>query len=125
MGAISKLGTSYTFRRFSPGYYEKGNWVPGVEIVPHDANGNSVYFSMIASIQRLSAQETVALPDGQRTREWIRIYTETRLERTIEEEKTKGDVVQYGGAEYEVVKVEDWTMSPISHYKILAVRIGN
>jgi hypothetical protein len=123
MGPISRLGQTYTFRRFAPGTYVKGVWVSGAEVVPTDNEGNAIAFSMVASIQRLTPNEMLALPEGQRTSEWIKIYTTTKLEKTIEENKTKGDIVSYDGDEFEVIKIEDWTRSPIPHYKVHAVRL--
>lgn len=121
MGIIERMGRTYTFRRFAAGRYVNGNWIEGDEVVPHDADGNEISFSMTASIQRLSPQETMAIPEGQRTSEWIRIYTATKLERTVESEKTKGDIIIYNEREYEVMKIENWTETRIHHYKAMAV----
>lgn len=125
MGALSRLGSTYTFRRFAPGRYVNGEWVNGVEVIPQDDQGNEVAFSMVASIQRLTAQEMLALPEGERSSERITIYTETKLEKGDEATKTKGDIVLYNGREYEVRKVENWMETPQPHYTAVAVLLEN
>jgi hypothetical protein len=112
MGIIERMGRTYTFSRTGAGAYVDGNWVAGA---------GSGTFDMAASIQRLTPQETAALPEGQRTSEWIRIYTPTQLQRTNESLKLKGDLVNYNGRQYEVMKIENWTETRIQHYKALAV----
>lgn len=121
MGVIDRMGQTYGFRRFAQGRYVDGEWVDGDEVVPTDENGAETSFTMVASIQPMTAQETMAMPEGQRTSEWINIYTATKLERTQESEKTKGDVVIYNEREYEVMKVFDFMTSRIPHYKAQAV----
>lgn len=121
MGIIERMGHEYKFRRFAQGHYVNGKWIAPDEVVPTDELGNEIFYTMIASIQRMSAQETQALPEGQRSSEWIKIYTTTKLERTIESEKLKGDVVIWNDREYEVMKVENWGETRMPHYKVLAV----
>lgn len=125
MDAINRLGQKYTFRRFAPGQYVSGKWRDGEEIIPHDDQGNEIFFSMTAVIQRMSPQETLTLPEGDRTREWIKIYTSTKLERSNEAEKTKGDIVNYKNREYEVRKVEDWEEFRLPHYRVIAILLEN
>jgi hypothetical protein len=125
MGIIDRMGGTFTFRRFAAGQYVNGKWIDGVEVIPTDEDGNEISWSMAASIQRMTAQETQAMPEGQRSSEWIKIYTTTKLERTQEADKTKGDVVSYNDREYEVIKIEDWMDTRIPHYKALAVLIEN
>jgi len=123
MGIIERMGSKYNFRRFAAGRYVGGHWVEGDEIVPTDETGAEVSFSMWASIQPMTPQETMSLPEGQRTSEWIKIYTVTKLDRTMEKDKTKGDIVSYNDREYEVMKVENRTATRIPHYKAQAVLI--
>jgi hypothetical protein len=121
MGIIERMGRPYMFRRFGPGRYVSGQWVDGDEVIPTDEDGNETSFSMTASVQRLTPQETAAMPEGQRSSEWIKVYTGTQLLRADESERTKGDVVLFHGREYEVKKIEDWTDTELPHYKALAV----
>lgn len=121
MGIIERMGRQYTFKRFAQGYYVNGKWTEGAEVLDEDSDGNQVPFSMVASIQRMTPQETQSLPEGQRDSEWIRIYTSTRLFRTVEADHTKGDVVVFNGREYEIMKLENWGDTRMPHYKAMAV----
>lgn len=121
MGIIERMGREYTFRRFSQGRYVNGKWVEGDEVVDHDEDGNEIPFSMVASIQRMTSQETQSLPEGQRDSEWIRIYTSTRLYRAIEADHIKGDVVIFNDREYEVMKLDNWGDTRMPHFKAMAV----
>ena len=111
MGAIDRLGSTYEYKRLAAGSYVNGNWVEGAEI-----SG-----TIVASIQPLTPQETQTLPEGERSSEFIRIYTATKLNKTNEVALTKGDKITYNGRDYEVKKVEDWTAYRIPHYKAIAV----
>lgn len=114
MGLISHFGSTYTVKRFDPGEYIDGHYIEGVESL----------FEIIASIQPLSSYEMLQLPEGQRTKEAVKVYTPTGLRQTIESQQVKGDRISYKGRLYEVQKVSTWeTFTDIPHFKAVAVMV--
>ena len=69
------------------------------------------------NIQPVSGNEILQVPEGDRTRQLLNIYTATELRHE--------DVVIRKGIRYEVQLVEDWTMSGdcISYFKVRVVKI--
>ncbi len=64
------------------------------------------------------------LPEGERNKEYVRIYTETELFGNEEKTGTKGDRVEYRGRQYEVQGVAPWTDEmPEPHFKLIASRV--
>lgn len=114
MGLISHFGSTYTVKRFAPGEYIDGHYMPGEESI----------FEIVASVQPLSPYEILQLPEGQRTKEAVKIYTTAGLRQTIESQKVKGDRISYKGRLYEVQKVSTWEMfTDIPHFKAIAVMV--
>jgi hypothetical protein len=104
-----------TVTRPSGGSYVSGRWVDGL---------NSS-LAIVASVQpdRARPNELLHLPEGDRAREGIRLYTETSLRTSNEADGTPADLIEWQGEQWEVVRVESWPLH-ISHYKVLALRIG-
>lgn len=101
-------------KRFSPGVYVKGVWQDGVaEVIP-----------IFANVQPLKGHELVTMPESDRTKDWIKLYTVTPLYPVKEgEESHSGDVVMWEGNEYQVVKVFPYKMGVLDHIKVLACRL--
>lgn len=116
MGLIDRFGATYTVRRRDPGSYVNGNWTPA---------GTYTEFQIIASIQPINGRELQMMPEGQRTREMVRIYTKSGLRPTIEQQNVKGDLVSYKGRQWEVQKVEEWEFSwdGLAHFKAIALLV--
>jgi len=95
-----------TVTRKAVGSYVNGRWVDGTA-ADHSVSGN---------VQPLSGRELQQLPEGDRERQPLKIYTAFAL--------ANGDVVTRGdGIEYEVQAVEDWTKFNQPHYKARLMRI--
>ena len=91
---ISTWNKSYTATRKTAGTTDDdGFYTPG--------STTSVPFS--GTIMRMSDKERENLPEGQRTTETIKIYTDTDLYVTNITAGTKGDIVTYKGNDYEIV----------------------
>jgi len=114
MGLISHFGSTCSVKRFAPGEYIDGHYIAGAEST----------FEIVASIQPLGAYEMLQLPEGQRTKEAVKIYTTSPLRQTIESQQVKGDRVAYKSRLYEVQKVSTWeTFTDIPHFKAVAVMV--
>jgi hypothetical protein len=117
MGLIDRFGAAYTVRRRNPGSYVDGDWVP---------SGTYTDYEMIASIQPINGRELEILPEGQRTKEAVRIYTKFGLQQAVEQQNVKGDLVSYRGRQYEVHKVEPWEIASwddLVHFKAIALLV--
>jgi hypothetical protein len=106
---------SVAVTRPTAGSYVSGRWVPG----------STGAVTVIASVQpdRARPDELLHLPEGDRAREGIRLYTDTHLYTSDEASGTPADLVEWQGEQWEVVRVESWPLH-IGHYKVLALRIG-
>jgi len=95
-----------TVTRRAAGSYVDGRWVQGAA-TDHAAAGN---------IQPLSGTELQQLPEGDRNRGPLKIYTGFAFE--------NGDVVTLAsGVTFEVQAVSDWTAFGQPHYKAQLMRI--
>ncbi len=74
-----------------------------------------------ASIQPLNGRELLLLPEGERDREYIKIYTDLRLLMSNPATKTKGDLVNYKGVVWTVIQTNDWNLNDYAHFKFHAV----
>jgi len=89
-------------------------------------DGTSSSFTMSATIMRLSAKDMLNLPEGQRTEQMIKIYTDTVLNTANITTSIKGDIVTYKGNTYEIMSLENWDdfdTSGIEHFKYVAMKI--
>lgn len=92
-----------------------GRYVPGA---PSAA-------SIAASVQPLSGKEVETLPEGERRRDWLKLYTHSEL-RPVDQHSgaagTAADRVIIDGAIYEVRRVAR-QRSIIPHYRAFVVRV--
>lgn len=76
------------------------------------------------SIQPLNGHEILKLPDGDRTREWMKGYTAAEMHISDESSGAHGDYVLYNGRTFEVMKSERWMVTDLNHYKILMAEVN-
>lgn len=106
--------TTVTVTRSAAGGYVSGRWSAGATST----------FDVTASIQpvKLRHDELQHLPEGDRNRSAIRVYTATELHSESEAGGTLADFVTWDGEQWEIFKVDIWTLG-ITHYKALALRV--
>jgi len=86
--------------------------------------GTSLDFPARGNVQPVKPVEMLSLPEAQRTRETIKIFSTTEL-RPVEQTNSKSaDRVTYNNEVYEVISVKNWGFSGIPHYVSLAQRIN-
>lgn len=80
-----------------------------------------------ASVQPITGKELETLPEGERSKEWFKVYTKDDVRTGTQHVGTVGrraDHLVFDGAEHEVRKVQPWrSRSPIPHTKALCVRV--
>ena len=104
-----------TIYRKEPGSYVRGVWVDGAE----------VEVVVEVNIQPVKPSEVQMMPESDRTREWYKVYSADLL-RTKQEGDNGWDADQFEwqGHRYEVMKVQNYSMSILDHFKAWAARIG-
>lgn len=96
--AIDFYAKSYTLRRPAPGSYIDGRWVEG---------GAPVDSTIRAAVFAPSLNDTIRMPEGDRTRVVWAIWTRVQLHASSEDNQTRGDLVQVGGQWFRVFKIAD------------------
>lgn len=116
MSIISRMagGDVVTVTRFKPGQTVAGKFQADIEKV----------FTTPASVQPLGYKELVREDIGDRTREFIRIYTEVELMANDNDAQLKGDIIMFNGDKFEAQKVERWMHLNLPHFKTIAVRVN-
>lgn len=98
MSLISKA--SYDISRTTEGSFSAGVYIPGATST----------FTIKGNIQPLSGAEILQLPEADRKRQSMWLYTK--------EELLENDIITVNGKPYEIHPVEDWTrQGRLQHYK--------
>ncbi len=96
---------SITVKRKAAGAYVNGHYVTGAE-----SN-----YSALASVQPLSGEEILQLPEADRKRESLKMFTPSEIK--------VNDTVTRAGRNYEVQKVMDFSAHRIPHYEAVMLLI--
>lgn len=103
-----------TIKRKSAGSYINSRWVEGTE----------QSFRITGSEQPVSGRELLALPEGERVKTVLKVYTGERLYTAREAESKTADIIVINGADYKVVKVWPYKVgNNFGYNKVLAVDI--
>lgn len=113
---MSSFRQAVTMRRPAPGSHVAGRWVPGAM-----GADQTIY----ASVQPASGEDLERLPEGARNRSAFALFTDTQLQAGDIAARREPDRVVIFDAEHEVLHVEPWQNSVISHFKVIAVRPGD
>ena len=100
--------------RRTGGQWVKGVWTAGeAETIIVDANIQPV----------LKSTDTLTLPEAERSKEAIKVYTTEQLFQRLEGDSPKeGDLISWDGKLFEVRKVSGYKMGILDHFKAIAVR---
>jgi hypothetical protein len=101
-----------TVTRTAAGSRVDGRFVPG----------GSRSFAILASVQPIAGAEAATLPEGERSRDWRKLYTRTALFPVNQHDGEAGDRVTIDGAVFEVRKVKHYR-AIIPHYRADCVRV--
>ena len=114
---MKKLRTrdTVTLERFeSAGTYAKGVFT----------KGQSITCDILANVQPVKPSEMLLLPEAQRTKETIKIFSSEALRPVAQTDSKSADRVTYDSDVYEVISTKDWNASAIPHYRSLAQRVN-
>lgn len=110
---IEDFGGLVNVKRFGAGFAANGFAV----------KGQATTFQIYAVIEPLRPREMMILPEGERTRKRVRVYTETKLQTADEAAQSMGDRVTYAGRDYEVQQCEVWNDGEDTFFKAIAVLV--
>jgi len=106
---------SVTLKRRGTGSYVNGVWTLAADTTT----------TIKANVQPVRGHELVSLPESDRSREWIKVYTTGNV-RGIQEGDLGGtspDILVWDGRTFEVKQVSTYKMGVLDHTKIIAGRI--
>lgn len=97
----------------------QGTWIKGAY-----QKGASTQKTISANVQPvLKGTDTLLVPEADRSKEIIKIYTTHLLKsRTEGTNSVEADIVTYNGKQYEVMRVIEYKMGMLNHVKAIAVR---
>lgn len=75
------------------------------------------HFTARLNVQPLSANELLALPEGERTVKRVKAFGADALISADGHAKTPGDLLFYDGKWYECTSCVRWLHTPLSHYE--------
>lgn len=110
---LTKHKTVDVIRRL-PGAYVDGKWV----------DGGTETFQIEANVQPFNYKDELQLKESERARQWVKVYTATRLNGLEQGENgVRGDVIEWEGYQYQVMRVHNYSMTVLDHYKALCARL--
>ena len=112
LACLGALG-AITVRSFPAGAYVSGYWSQGapVETPP------------TAVVQPSTPKEVEQLPEEERTKEAITVYTRNPLKTSDVSSQDQSDVILWDGREWKVMISEDWTAQAM-YSRSVATRVG-
>ncbi len=100
-----------TLHRRAVGTRSEGRYTPGAAV-------DSIIY---ASVQPLSGRELERLPEGERQKHSVKVYTETELRTSDQAADTLADLLVINSGTFKVLRVDRWS-AVIPHYEAYAVR---
>lgn len=112
-GFVLTHKTSITIIRASEGAWVNGYWVPGLtEEIEVDAN-----------VQPLKGSELLALPESDRTKESIKVYSVETLKTVDEHSQEEADIVIWNGKKFKAARTMTYQMGILDHTKTICFRM--
>lgn len=99
-------------RKQPGGFNNYGEWIEG------EAEETSIK----ASIQPLSLKEMETLPEGQRSSNLVKVYTDTEVHPAVQGGKS-ADIIIWRDKQWEVLSCAAYQMGVIPHYKAIAAEV--
>jgi hypothetical protein len=97
-----------------PGAYSNGSWAPGVRLTR----------TIMASVQPVvKATDLKTLPEGRHLSDFVKVYTDERLQVTADGENVQPDIVVQGEYGYELIDIAPNQSNVINHFKYIAAKV--
>lgn len=100
--------------REAAGTYTNGVWAPGARSA----------VTTLASVQPVAmGQDMHALPEGRHLSDFVKLYTNDKLNVTADGEGVQPDIIIHEGYGYELVSIFANQSGVISHYKYIGAKV--
>ena len=100
--------------RETAGTYTNGVWAPGARSA----------LTTLASVQPVvTGQDMHALPEGRHLSDFVKLYTNDKLNVTADGEGVQPDIIIHEGYGYELVSIFANQSGVISHYKYIGSKV--
>lgn len=100
--------------REAAGTYTNGVWAPGARSA----------LTTLASVQPVvMGQDMHALPEGRHLSDFVKLYTNDKLNVTADGEGVQPDIIIHEGYGYELVSISANQSGVISHYKYIGSKV--
>lgn len=110
---MSSFRTARTVLREAAGTYVDGVWVPGARSV----------VTTQASVQPITkSTDLKVVPEGRHFSDFVKVYTDDRLQVTADGEGVQPDIIVHGGYGYELIDIEPNQNAVIPHYRYIAAK---
>lgn len=94
-------------------------WVDGLPVTGTESN-----ILAVASVQPLTANEVLQLPEHRRTRESVKMYLSTLVRTSDEKNQLPADRIRHDGKIFEVHSVANWNIgTDLPHFKAVCVKL--
>lgn len=103
-----------TVYRRAAGSYLDGDWI----------EGSTSTLTIDMNIQPVKPNELMQFPESERSREWYKVYSAAPLRTQVEGAGGyDADEFDWQGHRYKVMKVQNYAMGTLNHWKVWAARI--
>lgn len=100
--------------RALPGYWsDAGRWV----------SGDTETLEVEANVQPMRGHELVVLPEADRTKESIKVYSVETLQTAEEVKAEEADIIIWEGKKYRAIKTMPYKMGVLDHTKTICTRL--
>lgn len=109
---LAPFSEVFLLRRTAPGVFIKGRWVEGA----------TTETPVTGSVQQANDRDIQLLPEGLRTNETLKIFTEVEIKTENQPAHQSADVIVRKGVEYLVMSAATFG-APLPHWRVLARKI--
>ena len=95
-----------------------GDWVDGYRV-----KGSTTEITLEANVQPLKGSELLALPESDRTKESIKIYSVETLKTVDEYSQEEADIVVWNGKKFKAAMTMTYQMGILDHTKTICFRM--
>ena len=105
--------THIQIERTAPGAWVKGRWVEGLVTL----------INIEANVQPMRGHELLVLPEVDRTKDSIKVYSVEHIDTVEDVKQEQADVVIWNGKRYKAIKSVQYQMGILNHTKTICVRL--
>jgi len=95
-----------------------GTWSNGLY-----TKGATTEISIEGSVQPVNGEDLLNLPEAQRSKGVLKIFTDVKLYTVSTKNNFMADILEYKGDKYEVQEVKDYSDYFFSHYRAILTKV--